>query len=93
MATKKLKKPEVPEKHLATDKSDFCVYEVYRKSNKTVYHLRDKIKHLSGITDKVYPLIKEWQTRPLSSVYPFIYLEGQIIPFLHDLIPFSAESF
>src|ERR1700685_1908538 len=50
MATKKLKKPEVPEKHLATDKSDFCVYEIYRKSNKTVYHLRDKIKHLSIIT-------------------------------------------
>jgi putative transposase len=31
---------------------------------------------ISGITDKVYPLIKEWQARPLSSVYPFIYLDG-----------------
>jgi putative transposase len=31
---------------------------------------------ISGITDKVYPLIKEWQTRPLSSTYPFIYLDG-----------------
>jgi transposase-like protein len=31
---------------------------------------------ISGITDKVYPLIKEWQTRPLSSVYPFVYLDG-----------------
>jgi len=50
MASKKIKKPEVPEQHLATDKSNFCVYEVYRKSNKTVYHLRDKIKHLSNIT-------------------------------------------
>jgi transposase-like protein len=31
---------------------------------------------ISGITDKVYPLIKEWQTRPLSPVYPFVYLDG-----------------
>jgi len=31
---------------------------------------------ISAITDKVYPLIKEWQTRPLSPVYPFIYLDG-----------------
>jgi transposase-like protein len=31
---------------------------------------------ISGITDKVYPSIKEWQTRPLSSLYPFIYLDG-----------------
>lgn len=31
---------------------------------------------ISSITDKVYPLIKEWQARPLSSVYPFIYLDG-----------------
>ncbi len=31
---------------------------------------------ISAITDKVYPLMKEWQTRPLSSVYAFIYLDG-----------------
>ena len=31
---------------------------------------------ISGITDKVYPLIKEWQTRPLSPVYTFVYLDG-----------------
>lgn len=31
---------------------------------------------VSTITDKVFPQIKEWQTRPLSPVYPFIYLDG-----------------
>jgi len=31
---------------------------------------------VSAVTDKVYPLMKEWQARPLSSVYPFIYLDG-----------------
>ena len=31
---------------------------------------------VSHVTDKIYPLIKEWQTRPLSSIYPFVYLDG-----------------
>jgi putative transposase len=31
---------------------------------------------ISSITDKVYPLVKEWQARPLASLYPIIYLDG-----------------
>ena len=31
---------------------------------------------ISAVTDKIYPLMKEWQTRPLSSVYAFVYLDG-----------------
>ena len=31
---------------------------------------------VSSITDKVYPLVKEWQSRPLASVYPILYLDG-----------------
>ncbi len=31
---------------------------------------------ISAVTDKVYPLIKEWQARPLSSIYPLVYLDG-----------------
>ncbi|MGI0134732.1 MAG: IS256 family transposase [Candidatus Micrarchaeaceae archaeon] len=31
---------------------------------------------VSTITDKVFPLVKEWQTRPLSSCYPFVFLDG-----------------
>lgn len=31
---------------------------------------------VSGITDKVYPLVKEWQARPLSTYYPIVYLDG-----------------
>lgn len=31
---------------------------------------------ISSITDKVFPLIKEWQSRPLSSCYPILYLDG-----------------
>ena len=31
---------------------------------------------ISAITDKVFPLVKEWQSRPLSSCYPVVYLDG-----------------
>jgi len=31
---------------------------------------------VSAITDKVYPLVKEWQSRPLASSYPILYLDG-----------------
>lgn len=31
---------------------------------------------VSSITDKVLPLIQEWQNRPLCPIYPFVYLDG-----------------
>jgi transposase-like protein len=31
---------------------------------------------VSTITDKVFPLVKDWQSRPLSSCYPVMYLDG-----------------
>ncbi len=31
---------------------------------------------VSTITDKVFPLVKEWQSRPLSACYPVMYLDG-----------------
>ncbi len=31
---------------------------------------------VSAITEKVLPLVKEWETRPLSPVYPVVYLDG-----------------
>lgn len=31
---------------------------------------------VSAITDKVFPLVKEWQSRPLSAMYPIVYLDG-----------------
>lgn len=30
---------------------------------------------LSSITDKLIPAINEWRTRPLQSVYTFVYLD------------------
>lgn len=31
---------------------------------------------LSAITDKIIPQIKEWQSRPLESVYPFVWMDA-----------------
>lgn len=31
---------------------------------------------ISNITDKVFPLVKEWQSRMLSPCYPILYLDG-----------------
>ena len=31
---------------------------------------------ITMITDRVYPLIKDWQIRPLASCYPILYLDG-----------------
>jgi transposase-like protein len=41
-----------------------------------IYGVEVSADSISGITDKVLPLVKEWQTRPLSSVFPFVYLDG-----------------
>lgn len=41
-----------------------------------IYGIEVSAESVSNITDKVLPLVKEWQTRPLSPQYPFVYLDG-----------------
>jgi putative transposase len=43
---------------------------------KEMYDTEISIDTLSTITDKVIPSIKEWQSRPLDSVYPFVWLDA-----------------
>ena len=42
---------------------------------KDIYWVETSATTISNITDKVLPLIKEWQIRPLSSLYTIIYLD------------------
>ncbi len=35
----------------------------------------DKLELVSKITDKILPEVKEWQTRPLNPVYPFVFMD------------------
>ena len=41
-----------------------------------LYGLEFSKATISSITDKVIPLLKEWQQRPLETVYPFVWLDA-----------------
>ncbi|MCG3712322.1 IS256 family transposase [Aliarcobacter butzleri] len=41
-----------------------------------MYGLEFSKATISAITDKVIPLLKEWQQRPLESIYPFVWLDA-----------------
>ena len=41
-----------------------------------IYGVEVSADMISTITDKVVPLVQEWQSRPLSLLYPVIYLDG-----------------
>lgn len=42
---------------------------------KELYQMEISPSQLSAITDKVIPAMNEWKTRPLQSVYAFVYLD------------------
>lgn len=42
---------------------------------KEMYQMEISATQLSSITDKVIPAMNEWRTRPLQSVYTFVYLD------------------
>lgn len=65
--------------------TEAMVIDLYAKGLTT----RDIVNHLkrahnidlsqpaiSSITDKVFPFVKDWQSRPLSPIYPIMYLDG-----------------
>ncbi|MEE9373118.1 MAG: IS256 family transposase [Saprospiraceae bacterium] len=41
-----------------------------------IYGVSISADMVSSITDKVLPLVKQWQERPLSRLYPIVYLDG-----------------
>jgi len=41
-----------------------------------IYGMSLSAQTVSNITDQVIDLAKEWQSRPLESIYPFIYMDG-----------------
>ena len=40
-----------------------------------LYGIELSAEMASKITDKILPQIKEWQTRPLNPVYPFVFMD------------------
>jgi transposase-like protein len=47
---------------------------------KDAYGVEVSAEFISRATDKILPLVREWQNRPLESVYPIIYLDGVVFP-------------
>lgn len=46
------------------------------KTLEEIYGFETSHETISNVTDKVIPLIQEWQQRPLEAVYPIIYLDA-----------------
>jgi len=43
---------------------------------KELYNYEMSAELVSKITDKIFPQIKEWQNRPLESIYPFVFMDA-----------------
>jgi transposase-like protein len=41
-----------------------------------LYHIDISSSTVSQVTDKVLPLVEQWQNRPLEKMYPFVFLDG-----------------
>ena len=41
-----------------------------------LYGMELSAEMVSKITDRILPEIKEWQSRPLNAVYPFVFMDG-----------------
>ena len=91
--------PELVKKHQTSISKDIeeKIISMYAKGMTTsdieshireIYGLEISDSTISRITDKILPIVKEWQSRPLEAVYPIVFLdavhfhvrsEGQIV--------------
>ena len=86
--------PQIMEKRQTrTDDIETRILAMYSKGLSTrdiEDHLRDiygveaSASLISRITDKILPEVAEWQTRPLSEVYPVVFFDGIIFKVKKD---------
>lgn len=78
-------RPSVRKYETVENELDERIIDLYAKGMTTrdiQGHLRDMYnvaispEAVSNVTDKILPLVKEWQVRPLSRLYPIMYLDG-----------------
>lgn len=50
------------------------VYALLKDSFKDILQELMEAEMVSKITDKILPEVKEWQSRPLNPVYPFVFM-------------------
>lgn len=41
-----------------------------------IYGVEVSAQTISAVTDKVWPLVEEWQNRPLNAIYPILYMDA-----------------
>jgi len=78
--------PQIISKHTTTQSDvEEKIIAMYAKGLTTrdingymcdIYGIDVSATMVSSVTDAVLPIIAEWQARPLSPLYPFIYLDG-----------------
>jgi len=51
---------------------------------KEIYCVDVSAEMVSRMTDKILPIAKEWQNRPLEPVYSILYLDGMVFPVQQD---------
>ncbi len=86
--------PQVVEKRQTrTDDIEQRILAMYAKGMSTrdiedhlrdIYGIEASSSLISRITDKVMPLVTDWQNRPLDAVYPIVFLDGIVFKVRRD---------
>jgi putative transposase len=51
-------------------------YKDIKSHIEEIYQISISPATINAITDKIIPKIKEWQSRPLESIYPFVFMDA-----------------
>lgn len=87
--------PAIVKKHerVLNNSLDDIVMSMYAKGVTTrdinahmqqIYGLEVSAEMVSRITDKILPIAREWQNRPLDEFYPILYLDGMVFNVMQD---------
>lgn len=79
--------PQIVKKHQThmSDQIERKILSLYALGNsytqiaghiEEIYGVGFSTAAISAVTDKIIPLLKEWQQRPLEAVYPFVWLDA-----------------
>ena len=79
--------PQIVKKHQThmSDQIEQKILSLYALGNsytqisehlKEIYGIGFSTAAISAVTDKIIPLLKEWQQRPLETLYPFVWLDA-----------------
>lgn len=68
-------------------------YRDISKHIEEMYDMEVSAAQISSITDRVWPEIEEWRSRPLESVYPFVWLDAMFYKVKQDGVIKSMAAY